>query len=54
MRYNKLRGDSMSVSEAQKRATSKYESRNYDKILIRLKKENVRGINAGQRKKATA
>lgn len=28
----------MSVSEAQKRATSKYESRNYDKILIRLKK----------------
>ncbi len=34
----------MSVSNAQKRATAKFESKNYDKILIRLKKGDKKKI----------
>jgi predicted HicB family RNase H-like nuclease len=42
----KKEGDKMAVSEAQKKATAKYEKHNYDKVLLRLDKGDKDRIKA--------
>ena len=42
----KKEGEQMAVSEAQKKATAKYEKHNYDKVLLRLDKGDKDRIKA--------